>query len=83
VISDVVMPGMKGTELRDRLISIRPNIRVLFVSGYSSDIVVRQGELKSDVHFLQKPFTLTGLASKVEELLSTESAAGAGGTGPI
>jgi PAS domain S-box-containing protein len=82
VITDVVMPGMMGTELRDRLLSVRPNIRVLFVSGYSSEVLAGQGnlkssDLKSGVRFLQKPFTLTDLTLKIEELLETESAAGA------
>jgi two-component system cell cycle sensor histidine kinase/response regulator CckA len=74
VISDVVMPDLKGTELRERLVVIRPGLRVLFVSGYSSDIVVRPGVLNPDVRFLQKPFTLTDLASKIDELLGTGTA---------
>jgi two-component system cell cycle sensor histidine kinase/response regulator CckA len=86
VISDVVMPDLKGTELRDRLVAIRPGLRVLFVSGYSSDIVVRPGVLNPDVRFLQKPFTLRDLASRIDELLGTsgpsrgltEAAGGAG-----
>jgi two-component system cell cycle sensor histidine kinase/response regulator CckA len=73
VISDVVMPDLKGTELRERLVVIRPGLRVLFVSGYSSDIVVRPGVLNPDVRFLQKPFTLSDLTSKIDELLGTGS----------
>jgi two-component system cell cycle sensor histidine kinase/response regulator CckA len=71
VITDVVMPELKGTELRDRLLVIRPDVPVLFVSGYSSDIVVRPGVLKPNVRFLQKPFSLTDLATNIDELLGT------------
>ena len=78
VISDVVLPGLKGTELMDRLLVIRPGLRVLYMSGYSSDIVVRPGALNPDVRFLQKPFALSDLASKIDELLGPAgSAAGA------
>jgi two-component system, cell cycle sensor histidine kinase and response regulator CckA len=78
VISDMVMPGMKGTELRDRLLAVRPTLRMLFVSGYSFDVGARPGDLKPEVRFLQKPFTLSDLASKIEELLGSGFAAGAG-----
>ena len=69
VISDVVMPGMKGTDLRDRMVELRPGLRVLFVSGYTSNVIVRHGILKPGVDFLQKPFSVEGLAAKIEELL--------------
>lgn len=72
VISDVVMPGMKGTDLRDRLLDLRPGLKVLFVSGYTSDVIVRHGVLRPGVHFLQKPFSVEGLAAKIEELLGRQ-----------
>ncbi len=74
VITDVVMPGMKGTDLRDRLLDLRPGLKVLFVSGYTSNVIVRHGMLKPGVDFLQKPFSVEGLAAKIEELLSNEKA---------
>jgi len=70
VITDVVMPEMKGTELRDRLVEIRPGLKVLFVSGYTSNVIVRHGVLKPGVDFLQKPFSMETLSSKIEEMLS-------------
>jgi two-component system, cell cycle sensor histidine kinase and response regulator CckA len=71
VISDVVMPDLKGMKLREHLIVVRPGLRVLFVSGYSSDIVVRPGVLNPEVRFLQKPFTLSDLDSRIDELLGS------------
>jgi signal transduction histidine kinase len=72
VISDVVMPGIGGRELAARLTSLRPESRVVFVSGYSEDAIAHQGVLAPGVHFLQKPFTLEGLARKVREVLDQE-----------
>ncbi len=69
-ISDVVMPGMRGTELRDRLIGIRPGLKVLFMSGYTSNVIVRHGVLKPGVHFLQKPFSVENLGARIEEILA-------------
>ncbi len=70
VITDVVMPKMKGTELRERLLEMRPGLRVLFMSGYTANVIVRQGVLKSGIHFLQKPFTLDDLQTKIQQILS-------------
>lgn len=73
VITDVVMPEMKGTDLRNRLEAIRPGIKVLFMSGYASSVIVRQGVLQDGVNFLQKPFSLDALAAKVQEVLGDGS----------
>jgi PAS domain S-box-containing protein len=69
VVSDVVMPGMGGSELVDRLRRSRPELRALFISGYTDDAVLRQGILRDEVAFLQKPFTLPALAARVREVL--------------
>ena len=74
LITDVVMPGMGGRALADRLISIRPGIRVLYISGYTDDANIDQGVLQSVVGFLPKPYTRDALASKVRELLGTPEA---------
>ncbi len=71
LVTDLVMPGMTGRELADRMHRERPDIRVLFTSGYTDDIVFRQGLLQPGVHYLQKPFTGQALARKVREVLNT------------
>ena len=69
LITDVVMPGMNGKELKDRLTALRPGIKVLFMSGYTSDIIAHQGVIDEGVEFLQKPFSVNTLAQKVREVL--------------
>ncbi len=69
VLSDVVMPGMNGMELRDRICEVRPGMPVLFMSGYTSNVIVKQGVLKPGVHFIQKPFAIDELGRRLEEVL--------------
>jgi CheY-like chemotaxis protein len=69
LIADVVMPGASGRELARRLAESRPDTRVLYVSGYTDDAIVRHGMLEPGLAFLQKPFTPDVLARKVREVL--------------
>jgi FixJ family two-component response regulator len=65
----MVMPGMNGKELKDRLSAFYPGIKVLFMSGYSPDVVAYQGLTDEGIEFLQKPFSVKSLAQKVREIL--------------
>jgi len=69
VITDVVMPQMSGPKLAENLASLRPDLKVLFVSGYANDTVLRKGVADLSHDFLQKPFPLRLLAGKIREVL--------------
>jgi len=72
LITDVIMPGMNGRELRDRCKTLRPDIKVLFISGYTSNVIVHHGVLEEGVHFIQKPFNLGSLSNKIVEIMKNE-----------
>jgi CheY-like chemotaxis protein len=65
VVTDIVMPGMNGCDLADRLLSSRPRLRRLFVSGYSDEAISVDKAVEAGAHFLEKPFSLDDLAAMV------------------
>jgi PAS domain S-box-containing protein len=71
LLTDVIMPGMNGRELAQRISEIRPNVKVLYMSGYTENVIGRNGTLDEGVRLLQKPFTLRDLKSKVREVLDS------------
>jgi two-component system cell cycle sensor histidine kinase/response regulator CckA len=78
VISDVVMPELNGRELGTRLAVLRPELPILYMSGYTGDDVIQRGLLEPGMPFQQKPFTPEGLARKVREMLDGRAARRAG-----
>ena len=70
LLTDVMMPKMKGPEVMKRVKQMRPDIGVLFMSGYTNDVTVRQGISNADVSFIQKPFSSTELTHKLREALA-------------
>ncbi|HST09520.1 MAG TPA: response regulator, partial [Terriglobales bacterium] len=81
MVTDVVMPGMSGGQLAELLAEKYSEMKVLFVSGYSEQVVLRHKIASLQTNFLQKPFTLKSLAAKVREILDTTAAAPAAGAG--
>jgi PAS domain S-box-containing protein len=69
VLTDVVMPDMSGRDLQKRLSTLRPDIKYLFMSGYTANVIAHRGILDEGVHFLQKPFLMNDLAARVREAL--------------
>jgi PAS domain S-box-containing protein len=83
LITDVIMPGLSGRDLAQRLTALRPALRCLFMSGYTADTIAARGILDEGMYFLAKPFTRNNLAAKVRDVLeSSTSAAPAAALGP-
>jgi two-component system, cell cycle sensor histidine kinase and response regulator CckA len=70
VVTDVVMPDMNGRQVARQIAQLRPKARILFMSGYTADVIAHHGVLDADVEYLQKPFTPDSLARKIREILA-------------
>ncbi len=70
VITDVVMPGMNGIELEKKLKEFYPNLKCLFISGYTPNVIAHHGVLDSDIQFIQKPFSQEALSDKIRSVLA-------------
>jgi PAS domain S-box-containing protein len=71
LLTDVIMPKMNGKELHDKLLKIKPDLKALFMSGYTEDAIAHHGVLKKGMHFVQKPFTIQVLAKAVRKALDS------------
>jgi YesN/AraC family two-component response regulator len=69
MLTDVVMPGMNGRDLVKNMVPLYPHLKYLFMSGYTADVIARQGVLDEGMQFLPKPFSRDVLARKVREVL--------------
>jgi len=72
IISDVIMPGLSSQDLMRQLVKIKPQCKLLFVSGYTDDAIAKHGVLAPNVAFLQKPFTPDDIAKKIREVLDSD-----------
>jgi CheY-like chemotaxis protein len=72
LLTDVVMPEMNGRDLASNLLSLYPNIKHLFMSGYTANVIAHQGVLEEDINFIQKPFSRNQLTAKIREVLDKE-----------
>jgi DNA-binding NtrC family response regulator len=70
VLTDVVMPRMKGPEVFAKIAEHHPEAKVLYMSGYTDDIITRQGILPKGIQFIQKPFAVADLLEKIEQILN-------------
>lgn len=70
LMTDMVLPEMSGRELSDKIILVRPDIKCLFMSGYTADVMAHNGILDEGIHFLEKPFTMDDLSKKLREALT-------------
>ena len=71
LLTDVVMPGMNGREVADAVTALNPQIRCLFMSGYTADVLAPHGVLDDQVHLIDKPFTLQTISKKIREVLDS------------
>ncbi len=72
LLTDVIMPEMTGSELSKKLYTSRPELKTLFMSGYTADVIANNGVLDSGVNFIQKPFNVKSLSTAVHSILNSD-----------
>ena len=75
LLTDVVMPGMDGRQLSKRISAVKPGVKVLFMSGYTADVIAQRGVLEQNTAFIGKPFKRDDLARKVRDVLEAHEPA--------
>jgi CheY-like chemotaxis protein len=73
LLTDVVMPGMNGRELYEKIVSVYPGLRCLYMSGYTANVIAQQGILKEGIDFIAKPFTNLDLLNAIGQILNLSS----------
>lgn len=73
MLTDIVMPGMNGKDLYTKSAEIYPDMKVIYMSGYSNDVIASHGAFSKGVHFIQKPFSIEGISAKVRHVLDGSS----------
>ena len=73
LLTDVIMPGINGKELAQQLLTLHPELKLVYMSGYTADVIAHHGVLDAGVHFLQKPFSRTSLSLKIKEALDEKT----------
>ena len=73
LLTDVVMPGMNGRTLYENVIQLQPDIKVMYMSGYTANAIAHRGILDEDIHFIQKPFSVHDIGVKVREVLDEQT----------
>ena len=74
VVTDVIMPGMNGRELFEEISALRPGIKALYMSGYTSDVIAHHGVLDEGAFFIQKPFDINCIHQKIQEVMQSSPA---------
>ena len=69
LITDVIMPDMNGKELSSQILLMRPNIKIIYLSGYTANVIAHHGIIDEGINFLQKPFSRKELSHKIREVL--------------
>ena len=71
LLTDLILPGINGRELSELLVKTRKDMKILFISGYSDDVIAKHGVIDAGVSFLQKPFTASSLGKKIRDVLES------------